>query len=237
MDNPTIHSYRLFKYRSIAGKNRDYTRRVIERRHIYYASPKQFNDPFDCQFWVNMDGAPLNAFGISKQEEIRSIAANCMREDTDNEIAVLSLSEVNDNLLMWSHYADCHTGICLELKLKTREPLQQIVYSDVRPHFYFADVREQDRDHDRFGRSIIATLGTKASHWAYEKEWRCIDFGGPGERPMSEVMLAGIVFGCRMSENDKLEVRGWVDSSGLPVRYYQAEQRPGEFALDIIPLV
>src|SRR5262245_38977124 len=118
MSSTTIHSYRLFKYRSLAGRNLEYTRRIIEQRRIYYASPRQFNDPFDCQFWVNMDGAPLSAFGLSKQEEIRSFAADFMREETNKDVAILSLSEVNDNLLMWSHYADCHTGLCLELVFK-----------------------------------------------------------------------------------------------------------------------
>jgi Protein of unknown function (DUF2971) len=229
-------SYRLFKYRSLSGDNRAYTRRIIEQRRIYYASPQQFNDPFDCQFWVNMDGAPLNAFGLSKQEEIRSMAASFMSEETNKEIAVLSLTELNDNLLMWAHYADCHHGICLDLTFRTREPLHRVEYTDVRPHFYFADVREQDRDKARFGRSIISTLGTKASLWAYEKEWRCIDFGGPGERTMTEAMLNGIIFGCLMSDSDKTEVRAWVESSGQPVQFFQARQRPGEFALDVIQL-
>lgn len=182
-----------------------------------------------------MDGAPLSDFGLSKLEEIRSFAANFLREETNREVAILSLSEVNDNPLMWSHYADCHAGICLELAFNTREPLHKVQYTDVRPHLYFADVREQERDHQRYRNSIMSTFKAKASWWAYEKEWRCIDFGGPGERPMSEAMLTGIIFGCRMSESDKRVVREWVQESGRPVRCYQATQRDGEFALDIVP--
>jgi hypothetical protein len=232
-----MHLYNLFKYRSIAGKNRDHVRCIVEQRRIYYAAPKQFNDPFDCQFWVNMEGAPLSVHGLSRQEEIRSHASSFMWEETNKDIAVLSLTEVNDSLLMWSHYADSHAGICLEIALKTRDPLKQVEYSDVRPHFYFADVREKDRNHARYRKSILSTLGTKASHWSYEKEWRCIDFGGPGERPMSEAALVGIIFGCRTSEQDKAAVCSWVTSSGRPIQYSQAVQRPGEFALDIVPIV
>ena len=47
---------RLFKYRSLAGKNRDYTSRIIADRHIYYSAPEQFNDPFDCRVSVCMEG-------------------------------------------------------------------------------------------------------------------------------------------------------------------------------------
>ena len=54
-----------------------------------------------------------------------------------------------------------------------------------------------------------------------------------GERPMHDNMLSGIIFGCRTCESDKQMVRDWVESVGRPVRFYQAFQRDGAFALDI----
>jgi|SaaInlStandDraft_2_1057019.scaffolds.fasta_scaffold63395_2 hypothetical protein len=93
------------------------------------------------------------------------------------------------------------------------EKLHQVQYTDNRPQFYFADCREQDRDDNRFRHSVIASLTTKAAQWAYEKEWRCIDFVAAGERPMPNDMLNGIVFGCRTSDADKQMVREWVQST------------------------
>ena len=158
---------------------------------------------------------------------------NRLWEETNKDISILSLSEVNDNILMWSHYSDSHAGICLDLTFETSEELHRVRYTDVRPQFYFADVREQDRDQERYKNGILSTLTMKASHWAYEKEWRCIDFGGRGERPMPRGMLAGIIFGCRTSETDKRMVREWVESASQSVRFCQAIQRDGAFALDI----
>ena len=37
------------------------------------------------------------------------------------------------------------------------EELHQVRYTDVRPQFYFADVREQDRDHERYKNGILNT--------------------------------------------------------------------------------
>lgn len=210
-----------------------YTSRIVTDARIYYAAPKQFNDPFDCQFCVNVDGAPLNAFGLSKRDEIKAYSEKWLWDETNKDVSVLSLSELKDNPLMWAHYSDSHTGICLELTFQTSQALHRVKYSDVRPQFFFADVREQDRDNERFRDGIISTLITKASDWAYEKEWRCIDFGGPGERPMPDDMLSGIIFGCRTSETDKKMVRDWVESAGRPVMFYEAFQRDGEFALDV----
>ncbi len=233
MSHSSPHSYRLFKYRSIAEHSQPYTSRIVTGSHIYYAAPKQLNDPFDCQFCVNMNGAPLNAFGLSKRDEIKAFAEEWLYADTNKDVSVLSLTEVNDDLLMWSHYADSHTGICLELTFQTSEELHKVRYSDVRPQIFFADVRKQDRNEVRFRNSIMSTLTTKTPHWAYEREMRCIDFGGPGERPMPDGMLSGIIFGCRTSEDSKRMIRDWVESAGRRVKYYQAEQQDGAAALDI----
>ena len=132
-----------------------------------------------------------NASGLSKRNEIKAFSENRLWEETNKNFSVLSLSEVNDNILMWSHYSDGHAGICLDLTFEMSEKLHRVQYTDVRPEIYFTDVREQYRDHERFNKSVISTLITKAPDWAYEKEWRCIDFGGCGERPMPHGMLTG----------------------------------------------
>ncbi len=233
MDRSPPHCYRLYKYRSIAECSRQYTSRIITEGCIYYAAPKQFNDPFDCRFCVNMADAPLNAFGQLKQDEIKTLAENWLWEDSNKDVSVLSLSEVNDDVLMWSHYSDSHAGVCLEFTFQTSEKLHQVQYRKVRPQFYFADCRKQERDVARFRQSVISSLTTKAEQWAYEKEWRCIDFGSAGERPMPDDALSGITFGCRTSETDEQMVREWVQSANRSVTFYQAVQRDGQFALDI----
>ena len=153
------------------------------------------------------DDAPLKSIAKSNRDEIKLIAEKQFWEKVSNDWSVLSLSELNDNILMWSHYADSHMGICLELTFQPSEELHQVQYSDRRPRFYFTDVREQDRNPYRFGNSVLSTLKTKATQWAYEMEWRCVDFGGRGERPMPDGMLSGIIFGCRTSANQIHELK------------------------------
>lgn len=201
---------------------------------IYYAAPQDFNDPFDCRFCVNMDDAPLNAFGLSKCNELKTSAENWFWEDVNKNASVLSLSEVNDDILMWSHYSDSHAGICLELTFQASEKLHKVQYSDIRPQFYLADSYEQSCNDERFAESVIASLTTKAWHWAYEREWRCIDFDAPaGERPLPDGALSGIIFGCNASEDGQKMVRDWVQSARRPVTFYEAIQRDGQFALEI----
>jgi hypothetical protein len=159
-----------------------------------------------------------------------------MWEETNANYGLFSLSEVSDHALMWSHYADSHKGICLQLMLHTAHPPYQVSYSNARPQFLYQDVKESTRDYERFARTVMSTLTTKAAYWAYEKEWRCIQTDGPGERPMYEMDLTGIIFGCRTSDQDMETVREWVESAGPPCRFYRAKQREGGFALDIVEI-
>lgn len=231
-------NYRLFKYRSLAVPNRGHTSRIITERRIYYAAPRQLNDPFDCDVCVRIDGEALSAqrLPVSRAAEIRAYAEQWLRAVTNNTMAVLSLCRINDDVQMWSHYADGHAGICLEFTFEATEPPHEVRYTQQRPSLDFGDFDEGRRDHERFARSAIELLTTKAPAWSHEKELRCIDFDGPGERPMPSDMLTGVIFGCRIADGDKEMVRNWVRSSGQAVRFYQANQRDGSFALDIQPL-
>jgi len=132
---PSAYTHRLFKYRSLLGESREYTSRIVTRRHIYYAAAHEFNDPFDSRVSVNMDGAPLNEFGSSKRAELKAFAEKWFWEEMNKDLAVLSLTELHDNILMWSHYADGHRGICLDFTVRTSEDLHRVRYADVCPQF------------------------------------------------------------------------------------------------------
>ena len=230
-----MEQYRLFKYRLIRGESRDYTRRLIRDARIYYAAPGQLNDPFDCDICVTVDGEAVAAHGLRAERagEVKAFTEKWLRDVGNKILGVLSLCRVNDDVQMWSHYADGHAGVCLEFYFEATEPLHEVRYSNERPGFHFADFDELTRDPARFPKSVIDVLTTKAVQWAHEQELRCIDFCGPGEQPMPANMLVGVIFGCRTSDGDKAMVRDWVASSGQRPHFYQARQRDGSFALEI----
>ena len=45
LDNSTLPK-QLFKYRPI----NDFTEKIFTKQELYFASPKDFNDPFECAF-------------------------------------------------------------------------------------------------------------------------------------------------------------------------------------------
>lgn len=64
----------------------------------------------------------------------------------DESFGVLSLSEIPDNILMWSHYANNHEGMCLEFDPRLHPSafprLNPVRYQDVYPYIptFFPDV-------------------------------------------------------------------------------------------------
>lgn len=85
---------KLYKYTRI----NDNTVSALIEGYAWYPKPSTLNDPFDC----GLSGSLWNG---------------------DDQWGVLSLSELNSNIMMWSHYADSHRGLCIEYTDYTDEQL------------------------------------------------------------------------------------------------------------------
>lgn len=86
-------------------------------------------------------------------------------------IGILSLSESPRNILMWSHYAKHHTGICFEFERQDGNSLgvnaQPVLYS-----------RKRDPDALSDKQLTANLLFQKFSGWRYEREWRLVENHG-----------------------------------------------------------
>ena len=86
---------------------------------------------------------------------------------------MICASLVNDSILMWSHYADNHTGVVLAFDT-TQEPFSAINkacvltvnYSDKKPDYYHFHKTPA------FQKELFSVASTKASAWSYEREIR-----------------------------------------------------------------
>jgi len=140
-------------------------------------------------------------------EELRSKLAT---------IKVICFSERHDCNLMWSHYAESHSGLVLEFRnvdgldspYKMAKPIQ---YSARPPQF--ATNEELARfisGDDAINRGLTdRMIYTKSDEWAYETEWRIQS--GDGRKPGDPIEYAGfgdrelhaVYFGCKSSQETK----------------------------------
>lgn len=144
------------------------------------------------------------------------------------QIGVLCLSEVKDDILMWSHYADSHRGICLEFDgyFEFFARAQKVKYPSARPIINpFCQSYEE---------MLEAALLTKASHWDYECEWRIVHYEkGPGTYSFPTEALTGIILGAQISDKNAAKVIEWVQSREHPVKLYRASASETTFSLNI----
>jgi hypothetical protein len=91
---------------------------------------------------------------------------------------VSCFSEINDSIVMWSHYADKHRGFCIEYDFKslplinkTSVLLYPVVYQSEL--FDITDYIKSEKNSLSILLGIRAAI-TKSKEWEYEREWRLI---------------------------------------------------------------
>ena len=89
--------------------------------------------------------------------------------DLENEkLKISCFSERNDSLLMWSHYANEHKGICIEYDLAERD----IIRPFLSPVYYSDQIFKISTFDELTPIKKIGALLTKCKDWEYEQEWR-----------------------------------------------------------------
>ena len=137
-----------------------------------------------------------------------------------------------DNLPMWHHYTDGHTGICLEYNTEDITNIYHI--NRLFPVYYVDKVPDMTsmlmrKEYPKFGFMEYLAIH-KLKDWAYEKEWRLIydagswyfgpedipkDFWTQGKR-ISFIRPARIIMGMKISEEHEKKIREYAAIAGIP---------------------
>ena len=128
---------------------------------------------------------------------------------------------------MWSHYGDCHRGICLEFQV-----LDESLFSAAVPVEYAKDYP-----------TLRATLPvkdladgmirTKARLWKYEQEWRVLSDDDNARRGFPKQCLSGVILGCQISRRHESLITRWLNQRNSFVILYRAYKDRGKFAVRI----
>ena len=271
----------LYRYRSIRGHGFERFEQTMTENKTWFSEPAEFNDPFECQFDLCFNASTeqkkrqyaqyLEARRGMKRKEARKKARAFFLGRSFNEISeweherwerlenklrhetgVLCLSEIGDDILMWSHYADGHRGLCLvfEIQQDKEEHIHffarafKVRYQKTFPSFnwYLRDDQMQVKatpltkaDHWE-EEQIKATVLTKADHWQYEQERRTIDMEkGPGPHRLPSGIISGVILGMNMLDADRKRVEQVARECRPSVALYEARRRPNSYALEIRP--
>jgi hypothetical protein len=138
-------------------------------------------------------------YALNDPFELRPSSGDVFKKLVDNayyEFAIVSLSETNNNLLMWSHYADQHKGIVLEfdadrLGFESYKPHPVTTYDSVLETEVLDEIETNKRlsvnpgliqrvrynskrpSYNDF-ENILEHFLVKSDEWIYEKEHRIV---------------------------------------------------------------
>ena len=149
-----------------------------------------------------------------------------------------------DNQLMWSHYANSYSGICVEYDFGKMNDfigfMYPVKYSNIRPTVSLKDLGLSSFTKDENGnlitdevniKSIFSYLLSKNKCWGYEEEWRIINIGEKPYAPMfiNAPFVKSITLGLDLDDMCKQLL--WDVCQELNIECYQLTINSGDYTL------
>jgi hypothetical protein len=248
---------RLYKYRTL----NENSRKILSSSELWFSQCSKMNDPFEGRPYIpresdlsvlterlkhlvlkrsaHLSDAEAYQFAF---DEIREKFSDAMADTTwqniqsgiisaIDRVGVFCFSAVNNNVLMWAHYAVEHTGFCIEFDAETPgsffNDARKVIYQNNYPVIQ----AYEDMGNIHLASTQSAIL-TKSSDWEYEQEYRVLMGAGPGNRSYSEELMTGIYFGRSMSDKDKEIVKDLVSKRKKPVNLFQGKIHPSRYLVE-----
>lgn len=149
-----------------------------------------------------------------------------------------------DNQLMWSHYANSYSGICVEYDFKKMDSfigfMYPVKYSSVRPTISLKDLGLTELKQDENGKlitdevdisAIFSYLLSKNKCWSYEEEWRIINVEGEPYTPLfvETPFIESITLGLDLDDICKQLLWDVCNERGIDC--YQLIVNPSDYSL------
>lgn len=235
----------LFKYRCFDDQG--YFLDNIENNRLWLSKPIDFNDPFDARIFSQTDDffeksethlENLRKEKLFSKESIEQyeLVISAMKENKNllnlrNELnahihRVGCLSEVNDSILMWSHYSSNHSGFCIEYAMNELNENDECSIA-LFPVFYM-DIEKNQREDILNGIKFYKLFAVlrKSKDWAYEKEWRIVI---PTYEEIENIVMPrikAIYLGCNISQKNKDKILSLSKVKNFEV--YQTYKKSGQ---------
>ncbi|MDA0118050.1 DUF2971 domain-containing protein [Vibrio sp. T11.5] len=227
----------LYKYLSLSSLS---YKSIICEQQVYFASVLSMNDPFEGLPSYKVPSRQevkrhLIAKG-AKRKNVNKLLPLAMEDIQHNFVNARSLDEAHaaetgllcmtphrDNLLMWSHYADSHQGVCIGFDIKRPFDEEFGIGYDVEYSNKYPEICLLQRDwlmtEAKVGRTLLDKQAredlmtkhyfTKSTEWAYEDEVRFMRpalGAGVGLMPFPSSQIKEVIIGCRVPEEKKAEI-------------------------------
>ncbi|KAB8036631.1 DUF2971 domain-containing protein [Janthinobacterium aquaticum] len=243
---------------------------LLNGSSIKFTSRINFNDPFDSLSSTHLNYEAenvekyiregLEGLNILPPEEIESmvkkIIKNKQQVDSNSgdetyldNTGILSLASSWENILLWSHYANQHKGICIGFDSEKDIFLaaQKVIYSSDFPII----IRPDDSPDVMLEKTFLR----KSKCWEYEDEWRVLkptwnkikkedlnrrkinpkvaklmeSSNGPGTYKFEKNTIIDITLGMNISIEDEEKVIAGIKASAISIKLFKASRKKGQY--------
>jgi hypothetical protein len=153
------------------------------------------------------------------------------------ERRIYCLTPKASNVLMWSHYADNHRGICLEFGVADNPLFRtaaEVVYREEYPRWVPCDI------YDKPG-LVMELILTKSRDWCYEEEYRLVSVQTSALTNFQQLhgdffrlpkgALKAVIMGC---EADHKNIGAFIKEHAPDVQIRKAVRSPNLYTLNIV---
>lgn len=182
------------------------------------------------------------------QEKIDVAVANA------KETALIScFSKRNNSILMWSHYANSHKGVCIEYERPDSIDFKDVIYQQDRPyikmykvvsHVLALDIlgkKEIDGEITSYLKETLDPFFVKSTDWSYEEEVRCLysktklpdNVKYDGRRYVLNIGYpTAIYIGCKTSGDELDHLYRLAKNRGIPVYFMKKSEDTFDVVVD-----
>lgn len=249
----------LFKYRALSGEfGLANAEDIILRNRMFWQSPTAFNDPFDCaprtvfgitaadrkrwyaeaakKYEPGWDRANRRSFVRKLGSSFSHKWEQMVTESFSNSMrtsAVTCFTLRDRHPLMWAHYGDAHSGICLEFQEDAENSFIALRVEYASERSVLDLTRFSTHPTESFNHAVL----TKSKEWSYEEEYRMFEFErSAGFRSFPAHCLRSVTLGSRIKAADEEAIIGFVKQrkEQLPVYRSLVDERSFSFNLQRI---
>lgn len=213
----------LFKYTNVENAIK-----IIQSSSLKFSNPADFNDPFDCDvdlvdFNFKEDPHPeilleieiiqkqfrLDEFPFGSNENKITFWNHLYREaqiEKINSTRISCFSLSNDVIVMWSHYADKHKGVCLAFNnIISPRFIDLNDIDDISEGYveYSAENKINYISSDKLT-GLKKIFLSKSKSWSHEQEYRYLLVNQKNDfYKFSDKFITDIYFGLKTSVEEK----------------------------------
>lgn len=251
----------IYKYRDW---NNCFHRDLIEKQELYFASPRKFNDPYDCRFTITYNPDDIahlaNTFmdikpGLRDDEyimeahkksiEIKGRSEQHIKklqdefiEGVERDFGVVSYSKHPDQILMWSHYSNSHQGFCVGFDTEKMFEL----YYDEQKFGIWGNVQyppEYPVIHitETDEEKSVKLLFTKYPGWGYEDEFRTTKMLFANQKLiLNKEIFKEVIIGELISEDDEANIRLSIRKHLPMIKVFKIRRDRTQYKLHLDPI-